>query len=138
MVWGESVCTDGLAMFFRWISLVLFPVVHRVFRVKRFHIGVTIGLCQHRRGGNAYVFAIAFYDAFMGNFFIAFKTIAVYNDEFRCDGQLIYGLVHGHDSRIEDIDFVDFLRMHMGDPEASAAPLDQRSKKIPAFVREQF
>lgn len=74
----------------------------------------------------------------MWNFFVRMKSIAVDDNEFRYHGQLFDGLVHGKDSGIENVDIVYSLRMHKRDPEAGAARFDERFKKTPAFVREQF
>lgn len=83
MVSSNTVFPYGLAVFFGRVPLVVFPVVHRVFVVQFFHVGISICFCQYRGGSNAHILTVAFDDAFMWNFFVGMEPISVYYNEFR-------------------------------------------------------
>ena len=77
MVGGDAVAADGQPVFARGIAFVALPAVGGVVGGQPFHIGVAVGLGQHRCGGDVRIAAVASDDAGVGNRECRAETVAV-------------------------------------------------------------
>src|SRR5690554_5708267 len=75
---GGAVRFDGGTVRFGGVAFVLVPAVMGVLPVGLFHPLVAVGLGQDRGGGYAEVGGVAFYDAVVGQVFIAFEAVTIY------------------------------------------------------------
>ena len=68
---------DGFAVYGRAIALVLLPMILRELFMQGDHILIATCFCQNAGGSYRCIFAIAFNDTVVFNFFVRLKTIAI-------------------------------------------------------------
>ncbi len=91
------------------------PAVFGMGNMQFFHEVVAPGLGEDRGCGDAQVFAVALYDAMMGNVVVRDEFIAVNKDEFGAVFQHVERAVHAGQRSFKDVDAVDLLTAHLGD-----------------------
>ena len=78
MILGKTVFSYCFSVFCCGISFVFFPIVCWIFLVILLHIGIAIGFCQYRGGGNGEIFIVPFNDAVILYIGIGFESITVH------------------------------------------------------------
>ena len=109
MIRRNSKFPDGSTMLLGRITLFAFPIVLWVFFCQRIHIIITIGLGKDACCSNCQILAVAFYDGCIRQILIGFETVAIHDNCFRTNLELVQGSVHSQDTGVEDIDFIDFF-----------------------------
>ena len=115
---------DAFTVFFGWISLVCIPSIVWGFVVKFLHKIISFGFCEYRCGCNIEKASIPFDHAFVWDFEIGRKAIAVDKNIFWWGIELLNSEVHGLDRGIEDIDFIDSFGEYMGNAVGDGNTLD--------------
>src|SRR5574344_2522809 len=138
MEWGNSELFDRFSVFFGGISLVAFPVVLRVLLRQFVHVVITVGLRQDAGGSNGKILTIPLYNGGMGEVTVFFELIAIYDDIFGTQLELIERPVHGEDTGVENIDFVDFIGGDDAYSPCQGIPLHNLTQGITPFFGELF
>src|SRR3712207_2600893 len=119
MKWGNSVYSDSLSVFSGGVSLIALPIIIRVFEGQGVHIIITVGLGQNAGGGDRLVFGVAFDDTSIRKLAtgvgqslannVGVETITVDNQCLGTHVQLVDSPVHGQETGMKNVDFIDFI-----------------------------
>ena len=87
----------------RWITLVLTPVILRIFIGYMVHEVITIGLGQDGCSRNGHHIAVTLHDGGMRYSRVRNETVAIYEQMLGTHFQLVYGPMHGRERCLEDV-----------------------------------
>ena len=96
-------------MFFSRIPFVLVPIIIRIFLMQTIHVIITVCLCQNGCCCNGKELAVSFYHSSVWQILIFMKTVAINQQMFRTDFQLIYSPMHGQKRSFQYIDLVNLF-----------------------------
>ena len=106
-------------MLFGGIALVAFPVIKGVEAGLFHHVIIAIGLGQDGGSGNTLVFSVALDDASVGQLLagigqfrtndIGIEVVPIDNQGLGAHFQLVKCTVHGQETSVENVDFVNLL-----------------------------
>ena len=112
------------------ITLVLVPVIERIFLMQGIHIVVAIGLRQDGSRCNAEVLPVAFHHRGMRQVLILLEAVPIYQQMLGTEIQLVDGPMHRQERRIQDIDLVNLFGSDHTDRPRQGFPFDDFTKQI--------
>ena len=101
------------------VTFVFVPLVVRVFIVNLIHIFIPNCFGQYGSCSNIHEFAITLDYSLMWYSVERFESVSVHRDKLWFNFEFRYGLMHGQNGSIENIDFIDCFWMNMCNPIAN-------------------
>lgn len=126
-LYGSSVCFGG-------VSLVFLPLIVGEVLGNGVHVVVPIGLCKDGSGGNGEVFPVAFDDGCVRNVGVGSEAVAIDEQMFGTDLELVHGAVHGKKGCFQDVDAVDFFGRDDAYCPSEGFLFDDGAQGIPLFL----
>lgn len=142
MVRGRTVQADCLSVCLGGIAFVVVPMVHGVFLVYVVHVVVAVGLGEDAGGGYAHIAGIALDYGRVGDGGLRMwrgpwhEAVAVYYDMEGDVGELVEGMVHGHDAGAEDVVPVYLVVVHLAYCPCEGVVLDEPAQCVAFFLAE--